>query len=277
MILFAATAVKAQKLPKVQEISLRAPSNIKIDGRATEWHNQLQAYNRNVEFFYTLSNDDKNLYLTVMVPEREIIKRILNGGLTLTVNRLGKKADKDAPGITFPAFDVNNRFIPRFGGGLNTANMRGENIITDEERTNMVMVGGRVGIPLTVSQADSLMRDNNRNFPAKATNIGVKGIKNVDSLISVYNTDGIKAAATFDNKGAYTYELALPLKYIPVNPNNPDRLTYRLIINEIVPPPADLSLVNVPNGALKPPTISINGPPAQAATYFGGEYTLIKK
>jgi hypothetical protein len=27
----------AQKLPNVQQVSLRAPANIKIDGKATEW------------------------------------------------------------------------------------------------------------------------------------------------------------------------------------------------------------------------------------------------
>jgi len=276
LILLTAAASQAQKLPKIQQVSRRAPANIKIDGRATEWNNKLEAYNKNVEFFYTISNDDKNLYLTVMVPEREVIRRILNGGLTLAVNRSGKKDDANSAGITFPVFDNANRFTPRFGGSLNTANMHGQNILTDEERANMVMVGGRVGIPLTVSQADSLMRDNNQNFPSKTPSIGVKGIKNIDSLISVYNVDGIKAAAMFDNKATYTYEMALPLKYLPAGTSGSDKLTYHLMINEILPPPPTIE-VSVPNGALKAPTVSLNGPPPQAGTDFWGEYILAKK
>jgi len=35
--------------------------------------------------------------------------------------------------------------------------------------------------------------------------------------------------------------------------------------------------VSVPNGALKPPMVSLNGPPPQACTDFWGEYTLAKK
>src|SRR5476651_452394 len=81
----------AQKLPTVQIGSLRAPANIKIDGKATEWGNQFQAYNNHVEFYYTLSNDDKNLYLTVQATEKEIVRRIMNGGISLVVNKTGKK------------------------------------------------------------------------------------------------------------------------------------------------------------------------------------------
>ena len=36
----------AQKLPKVQKTSIRAPENIKIDGKANEWDNKYQAFNR---------------------------------------------------------------------------------------------------------------------------------------------------------------------------------------------------------------------------------------
>ena len=42
VITFTATA---QKLPNVQATSLRAPANIKIDGKATEWNDKFQAYN----------------------------------------------------------------------------------------------------------------------------------------------------------------------------------------------------------------------------------------
>ncbi|HCN82336.1 MAG TPA: hypothetical protein DIT07_01770, partial [Sphingobacteriaceae bacterium] len=59
----------AQKLPNIQEASLRAPAGIKVDGKATEWNNQFQAYNKATEIFYTISNDDDKLYLAVQATD----------------------------------------------------------------------------------------------------------------------------------------------------------------------------------------------------------------
>ena len=64
-LLFLSIYTCAQKLPKIQDVNQRAPSNMKIDGKPAEWNDQFLAYNTNVEVFYTLSNDDKNLYLAL--------------------------------------------------------------------------------------------------------------------------------------------------------------------------------------------------------------------
>ncbi len=39
------TDTSIRKLPNVQQVSLRAPANINIDGKTTEWNNRFQAYN----------------------------------------------------------------------------------------------------------------------------------------------------------------------------------------------------------------------------------------
>nr|WP_294795743.1 hypothetical protein [uncultured Mucilaginibacter sp.] len=39
LLLRIATATNAQKLPLIQQGSARAPQNVKIDGRLTEWAN----------------------------------------------------------------------------------------------------------------------------------------------------------------------------------------------------------------------------------------------
>jgi len=52
----------AQKLPEVQTVNLRAPAGIKIDGKPTEWDSKFQAYNKSTNAFYTIANDDDNLY-----------------------------------------------------------------------------------------------------------------------------------------------------------------------------------------------------------------------
>lgn len=274
-LLTIASALQAQKLPRVQILSLREPANHKIDGRATEWNNKLQAYNSNVEFFYTLSNDDKNLYLTAYVPEREVIKRIMNGGLTLCVGKRNKHHNTKYTSITFPVFDINNRFNGRFGGGMERDNNTGANVITDAERASMIMVGGKVGISLTAHQADSIMIDNNQLFAERARGIGVEGVAGVDSVISIYNEHGIKAAGSFDIKAGFTCELSVPLIYLPRDSEHADRLTYQLIINAVLPPPPGFNTANMPESVKKMfVTAGPNGPPPQDETNFNGEYTL---
>ena len=78
-----AISADAQKLPTEQQVSLRAPAGLKIDGKATEWDNKFQAYNHHTDFYYTIANDDNNLYLIVQANEPAIIKRILKGGIAL--------------------------------------------------------------------------------------------------------------------------------------------------------------------------------------------------
>lgn len=79
-------AANAQKLPTVQKSSLRAPSNIKIDGETTEWGDKFQAYNTATDIFYTMANDDRGLYLVVQSGDPKIIQR-LTGGITLTIQK----------------------------------------------------------------------------------------------------------------------------------------------------------------------------------------------
>src|SRR5476651_2223832 len=116
-----ALGASAQKLPSVQTASVLAPAGIKIDGKTTEWDDKFQAYNNHVEFYYTLSNDGTNLYLTVQAIERDIVRRIMNGGISLVVNKTGKKNDKDGMAVTFPLFEAGNRFTPRYAPGAGNA------------------------------------------------------------------------------------------------------------------------------------------------------------
>ncbi|HCN84775.1 MAG TPA: hypothetical protein DIT07_14330 [Sphingobacteriaceae bacterium] len=92
----------AQKLPNVQETSLRAPTAIKVDDKPTEWNNQFQAYNKTTEIFYTISNDDDKLYLTVQATDLDVINKILEGGVSLRINGLGKMKDQGGKVITYP-------------------------------------------------------------------------------------------------------------------------------------------------------------------------------
>src|ERR1700679_721966 len=81
----------AQNLPNVQKVSLRVPGNVKIDGKPTEWDNTFRAYNYNTNIFYTMANDDDNLYLVVKATDADIINKIVGGGTVLTISKTGNK------------------------------------------------------------------------------------------------------------------------------------------------------------------------------------------
>ena len=84
----------AQKLPNVQQISVRTPENIKIDGKPTEWNNKFQAYNHATSLFYTISNDDENLYLTIQANDMETLIKITGAGIVFNLNAGGKVGNR---------------------------------------------------------------------------------------------------------------------------------------------------------------------------------------
>jgi hypothetical protein len=96
------SSVCAQKLPNKQEASFFAPAGIKTDGRAAEWNNTFQAYNRATEISYTLANDADNLYLVCQATEVEVIQKMLVGGITLTVSATDKNSTLTPVKVTYP-------------------------------------------------------------------------------------------------------------------------------------------------------------------------------
>ena len=240
-----ATALYAQKTASSQKGNLRAPANIKVDGRLTEWGNKLQAYSNHTQFYYTVSNDDKYLYLTIQATKREIIDRIMKGGITLTVNKSGTKTDPAGIHITYPVVDhpiLSIRYAPD------------------------IKHGGTA----TVASLDSFVNEKNAQLEAKLKFIKVSGVKGIDSLISVYNLEGIKAASEFDSQLRYNYELAVSLTNLGLDIKNLQKFSYQVMINEVAP--LDLTSKNHKAGEIY---VSVTLP-GQDATDFWGEYTLAK-
>lgn len=94
------------------------------------------------------------------------------------------------------------------------------------------------------------------------------GVKDVDTITSVYNLDGIKAAANIDNKYRYTYELAISLSNLGLSADTPTKFIYQVMINEVEPKkhaPGEIYA-----------DIKFPGIGEQYATDFWGEYTLAK-
>jgi len=221
-------SVKAQKLPNIQEKSLRAPAAIKVDGKPTEWNDQFQAYNKATDIFYTISNDNDKLYLTVKVPNLDIINKIVSAGITLTINGTGKMKDQDGMSVTYPYLNID-----RLTWG---ANPRGSYTPTFPPipSINMVMENSAN----SKGRIDSFMVIFNQDLSSKAKDIKIEGIKEIkDPLISIYNPQGIKVAALVDNNTDLTYELAIPLKSLGLSINSPKPFFYNIKLTGFNPDP----------------------------------------
>lgn len=267
-------AIYAQSLPNVQKQDLLAPSNIKIDGNPIEWGGKYMAYNHVNFLFYSIANDADNLYLVVHISDRPTIERVLFGGITLTIESpktkgSDQKKDDSNVKLRFPVSanayqQVSRNFSPIVGAGA----LYKETLDT---------------VQTSKSKRDSTVMRLNRNFGNTFKEIEVSGIKEIaDTLLSMYNTDGIKVAARFDEHLQYTCELAIPLKFLNADINNGVKFKYNIKENG---KPTSTKV----NGLEMPIPMGVSfgdGPPQSiseselylfSTTNFSGNYTLVKK
>jgi hypothetical protein len=201
-------------LNNVQATSVWAPANVRIDGKLNEWEDNFQAYNKSTRLFYTLSNNEKYLYLAITSTDAQNNTKIEAGGITLTINTAGKKKDKDAFILTYPVINTSGR--GRRGGGRFGGRQQADG--TDTAATNAA----------------------HRQFIESSKEIKVFGFKDVDdTLISIYNEYGIKSAIGFDTLGNYNYELAIPLKLLGLSPGNTGEIAYNVKVNGLQIPNGD--------------------------------------
>jgi len=252
----------AQKLPNVQQVSLRAPANVKIDGKASEWGDVFQAYNPATDLHYTIANDDKKLYLIAQSDIQMAVSRIMLGGITLIVQPSGQKSDKGAPLVSFPVYEKDKR--------------RPNVTLRDKKELP------RASKEVSDRFADSLMKENNRKLAAGTKWIGTRNITGADTIISIYNDAGIQAAHAVDNKRTYTCEIAIELKKLGISAENIKKFTYHILING---GPNKFPMVTAfaatgPDGRQTPAELidQLNNISQQltATTDFWGEYTLAK-
>jgi hypothetical protein len=96
----------AQKLSNIQSGSLSIPSSIKIDGQATEWGNKFQAYNHSTDIFYSVANNDKFFYVIIQATDADIMKKIIRGGITVSINTKQKEFLPGCKAVEFPLIKI---------------------------------------------------------------------------------------------------------------------------------------------------------------------------
>jgi hypothetical protein len=197
-------AVNAQKLPNVQTASLRAPANVKIDGKATEW-GAFQAYHKATEIFYLLANDDDNLYLLIQANDINVINKMM-GGVSFIIQGSKSSKDKHSINITYPVNDRRNALF--FPG-------KRKGIIQDTSANAM----------------DTLRMMRNQQLGKSHKSIMITGVPGLDTILSAYNDDGVKAVSLFDKKLAYIYELSVSLKHLGLSTAKPTKFFYHISFN----------------------------------------------
>jgi hypothetical protein len=199
----------AQKLSSVQETPVPAPAKVKIDGKIDEWGQNFQAYNKVTKLYYLLSNDEKNLYLVVKSTDVQNNTKVMGGGVTLTINTADKKKEENAYSITFPI--------------VNRSSLRGIRRPRGASATTVMDSASIAEAAAARKQAIAAIKE-----------ISVLGFKDItDTLISIYNTYGIKAAAGYDEQANLQFELSIPLALLNLSANNPKEFAYNLRVNGI--------------------------------------------
>ena len=268
-------SAQAQKLNGIQENGFWAPAKVKIDGKLNEWNDTFQAYNKTTGIYYTMANDDKNLYFIMKSTDQVINNKFIAGGIDITINTTGKKKEKDAYVITYPLVNM---------AGLRSQvmSMRSQGPPQNEGMTGM----------------DSAMIAMRRRALSTIKELKLTGFAAdvPDSVISVYNAYGIKTGVDYDANGNLTAEIAIPLKYLHLKGND---FAYNIKFNGL-----DLVALMHPGmnsnpmggmggggegGGMNMASINTaNMPPAAARamsdmqnmispTDFWGKYTIVKK
>ncbi|MDB5155364.1 MAG: hypothetical protein JWR50_71 [Mucilaginibacter sp.] len=291
LLLLASSSLLAQETPKslknVQTESILAAASVKIDGKLKEWPAGFQAYNKGTHLYYTMANDEQNLYLVIRTTDATTNAKITAGGITLAINTAGQKKEEGAYSLTYP-------IIQRPQGP--PGGMTGPPAPGSGPRTMTFIGGPPGGSGSGQSGADSAMlKAAHERVVNNAKEIKVSGFKDIqDSLIAIYNDYKIKAAIDYDKDNAFVYELAIPLKLMGLDGDKKD-FAYNIKLNGL-----QLNFRLRDDAAGSPaggggggpggggPVMVFNGPPGggrggvdfqelTSATDFWGKYTLAKK
>ena len=185
---------KAWSQKKAEIIKTRwAEKPIEVNGMLSDWKDSLDLYNADTKLFYSIANDHENIYFALKNSTEDNLTKILARGISFTVNFENTK--KVAPTVTFPVLD----------------------------RTP-----GKKQVETEQPEAKEIQR----RIISKIKEIKVEGFKElVDGGISLYNTYGIKAVLSFDEKNDMIQEIAIPLRLLGIESGSTELITYRIRIN----------------------------------------------
>jgi len=248
VLLFIFNSVCAQKLDNVQRNSLFAPSGTKADGNIKEWKDRFEAYNKSTRIFYTLANDDKYLYLVMQSQISASTNKIMRGGITFSIKLNGGDNPVKAA-ITFPVVTMADtkalKDALRLPDPTNPEKLTAEQQAYRRDSIQAAMMNRRL-VAFKFIKA-----------------IGIPGI--TDSVLSVYNEQGIKAVLKYTKDRNLNYELAIPLALLGLTAQNPE-FNYQIRLNGERPIPIKTN-ISLPEGVNPSSLVTVYN--AEAATLNG--------
>lgn len=201
-----------QKTKNVKTNSFRAPKLVKIDGKSLEWGENNQAYNSNVELFYTVANDDSFIYFIFQAKNPDIIKKVVRGGIQLSINLKEKTLATNCKAIWYPLLSIKNENA--LSSVLNEIDTRNN---TSKSAAH---------------QADSLTEIYNKLLTSYSNEIKISTRYSIpDSSISIYNNLQILASGNLAAKKILTYEFKVPLSFLDISYKNGDKFYYNIKLN----------------------------------------------
>lgn len=249
----------AQKLPKVQQAGVWAKTHLNYDEKMPK-SSTFKAYNPSSRVYYTLANDNDNLFL-LLTSDGSISAQKLVHGVTFTITpteQTGNVKTKTTGNrtITYPTIS---------------------NTQQTEDLLNIVRVSYISDTALVENKkVDSLSALANIKIAQLFKLIAVEGILEINSkILSIYNNEGIMASIKFNKKMDCIYKLTIPLKYLGISLNDSNSLKYRIKLNgtpEVGANGVGKVKFRNPGQVLPPESLYIGFP-----TDFSGEYTLAKQ
>jgi hypothetical protein len=193
---------QSQVLSSIQTKSVKIKSIIKIDGYKNDWNNQFEAFNKSVGIHYTLANNSDKLYLIIKAETEQVINKIISQGVTFIV-----KNEKQNFSFSYPVYEKEKR--PLF------LSIKQRKILYKNNKN---------------TQHDSLKNSFNSKLTENLLKIGITGISSIkDSLVTIYNQEGIRANGKFDNQVNYILELAIPLELLNIK----EKFNYTIQLNGV--------------------------------------------
>src|SRR3954468_1252554 len=77
----------------VQNTLQAPPAGITVDGDLKDWGDSLRYFNQDKQIHYSLANSKDTLYMAIRVNDRTEQIRLLNAGLTLSIDTRGRKKE----------------------------------------------------------------------------------------------------------------------------------------------------------------------------------------
>ena len=104
LLFFVASCGSSGKANKKRLPGIWQEQPITVDGNNADWPSPYPEYDSKAMLGYAVSNDKDNLYITVETGDAATQLKILRGGLTVWINKTGKKGEEVAINYPIPAY-----------------------------------------------------------------------------------------------------------------------------------------------------------------------------